>query len=249
MRRRVHPLRRRKAVLAGLDEHIAANDHAEFFWFPYTDRVQLKRNNIVAADDRPLSRFRGWLDDELLANTVFLAACRLGRAVPAAVPMINALSARALTPRTYTGASYEVFCTPRRVRFIEMEYAVPRAALGEALAGLHRIIEKLPFKVQFPVEVRFTGPDDAWMSHGYGRNNAYLAIHQYSGAPYEPYLKAFEEICIGLEGRPHWGKLHYREAASLRNAYPRFDDFLAVRDQLDPGRVFANPHLDTILGP
>ncbi len=86
------------------------------------------------------------------------------------------------------------------------------------------------------------------MSHGYGRENAYVAIHQFSSLPYEPYFRAFEEVCAGLEGRPHWGKLHYRDAASLRAAYPHFDDFLAARDRLDPGRVFANAHLERVLG-
>src|SRR3712207_1620818 len=46
-------------VLAGLDEHLAANEHVEFYWYPYTDRAQLKRNNTVPAADRPLSRLRG----------------------------------------------------------------------------------------------------------------------------------------------------------------------------------------------
>jgi L-gulonolactone oxidase len=235
-------------VLPALAEQIEAHDHVELYWFPYTDRVQLKRNDIVPANDQPLSRLRGWLDDELLANTVFAGACRLGRAVPAVVPVISAVSARALTARTYTDRSDRVFCTPRRVRFVEMEYEIPRAALPEVLAALPRIIDGLPFKVQFPVEVRFTGPDDVWLSHGYGRESAYVAIHQYSGAEYEPYFRAFEQVCAPLGGRPHWGKMHYRDAASLRTAYPRFDDFLAVRDRLDPGRVFANPYLDRVLG-
>jgi FAD/FMN-containing dehydrogenase len=51
-----------------------------------------------------------------------------------------------------------------------------------------------------------------------------------------------------LEGRPHWGKLHWRTAADLRPAYPAFDNFLRLRDELDPARVFANPYLDTVLG-
>jgi L-gulonolactone oxidase len=235
-------------VLAGLTEQIATHDHVEFYWFPYTERVQLKRNDVVPVNDRPLSRLRGWIDDDLLANTVFAGACRLGRAVPAVVPTISAISARALTARTYTDRSDRVFCTPRRVRFVEMEYAIPRAALSEALSALPGIIDTLPFKVQFPVEVRFTGPDDVWMSHGYGRENAYIAIHQYSGAPFEPYFRAFERVCAELGGRPHWGKMHYRDAASLRAVYPRFDDFLAARDQLDPDRVFANPYLERVLG-
>jgi len=235
-------------VLACLDEELAGNDHLEFFWYPYTDRAQLKRNNKVPASDRPLSAFRGWLDDELLANTAWNAVCRLGRAIPAAVPTINAFSARALTARTYTGRSDQVFCTQRRVRFTEMEYAIPREALPEVLSALPSIIENLPFKVQFPVEVRFTGPDDAWLSHGYGRESAYIAVHQFDGTPYEPYFRAVEALCEPLGGRPHWGKLHYREAESLRQAYPKFDDFRAARDQLDPGRIFTNAYLDRVLG-
>ena len=235
-------------VLASLDEEIAGNEHVEFYWYPYTDRAQLKRNNTVPASDWPLSRFRGWLDDEFLANTVFQGACRLGRRVPAVVPTISAVAARALTARTYTGRSDRVFCTPRRVRFTEMEYEVPRAAMPEVLAALPRIIDGLPFKVQFPVEVRFTGPDDVWLSHGYGRESAYIAVHQFTGSPYEPYFRAVEAVCEPLGGRPHWGKLHYRDADSLRRAYPRFDDFLAVRDKLDPDRVFTNAYLDRVLG-
>jgi L-gulonolactone oxidase len=235
-------------VLADLPGRIAENDHFEFYWFPYTDQVQVKTNNRVPLDDRPLPRFRGWLDDEFLANTVFAGACRLGRAVPSLVPPISALSVRALSARTYTGRSDRVFCTPRRVRFTEMEYGLPRAALPEALTALRRLVDGLPFKVLFPVEVRFTAPDDIWLSHGYRRESAYLAIHQYVGAPYEPYFRAFEQVAIGLGGRPHWGKLHYRDAASLRPAYPRFADFLAVRDRLDPDRVFANAYTERVLG-
>src|SRR4051812_38467908 len=137
-------------VLAGLDEWIAANDHVEFYWYPYTDRAQLKRNNKVAVNDQPLSRFRGWLDDEFLANTVFQGACRIGRAVPGTVPAISALAARALTARTYTDRSDRVFCTPRRVHFTEMEYAIPRPALSEVPAALPPAVGEPPFKIQFP---------------------------------------------------------------------------------------------------
>jgi len=235
-------------VLAQLDEQIASHDHVEFFWYPYTQLAQLKRNKTVPVSDRPLSSFRRWLDDEFIANTLWQGVCGLGRATPALVPAINAISARALTARTYTDRSDRVFCTSRRVRFLEMEYEIPRAALPEVLSTLPRMIEELPFKVQFPVEVRFTGPDDIWLSHGYGRKSAYIAVHQYLGSPHEPYFRAFESICASLGGRPHWGKMHFRDADSLRPVYPHFDDFLGVRDKLDPARVFTNGYLDRILG-
>ncbi|GAA1812621.1 D-arabinono-1,4-lactone oxidase [Luedemannella flava] len=235
-------------VLSGLDEYVGTNEHFEFFWFPYTERTQTKVNNRVAVSDAPLPGWRRWLDDDLLANRVFAGACRLGRAVPAVIPTINAISARALSPREYTGVSHEVFVTSRRVRFVEMEYGIPRAALPEAFAGLRRVIDSLPYRITFPAEVRFTAADDIWLSHGYGRENAYVAIHQFVGMPYEEYFRGFEAVCAALDGRPHWGKMHYRDAASLRAAYPRFDDFLAVRDRLDPGRAFANDYTERVFG-
>jgi L-gulono-1,4-lactone dehydrogenase len=235
-------------VLAGIDDWIPAHDHVEFYWYPYTDRAQLKINDRVPANDRPLSKFRGWLDDEFLSNTVFQAVMRLGKALPGTVPTISAVAARALTARRYTERSDRVFCTPRRVHFTEMEYEVPRAALPEVIDALPRVIGALPFKVQFPVEVRFTGPDDIWLSHGYGRESAYVAVHQFTGVEYEPYFRAVEAVCQPLGGRPHWGKLHYRSADDLRPVYEKFDDFVAVRDRLDPARVFTNDYLDRVLG-
>jgi L-gulonolactone oxidase len=96
--------------------------------------------------------------------------------------------------------------------------------------------------------VRFTASDDIWLSHGYGRDNAYIAIHQFGGMPYEQYFREFEAVGSALGGRPHWGKMHYRTAETLRPVYPRFDDFLAVRDKVDPNRVFANDYTRQILG-
>jgi L-gulonolactone oxidase len=235
------------SVFDDLDTHVRSNDHFEFYWFPYTDLVQIKRNNRVPVSDTPLSRWRGWLDDEFLSNRVFAGACRLGRSVPALVPTITRVSARALSPRVYTAPSHEVFCTPRRVRFVEMEYGIPRAALPAAFEGLRRVVDSLPFKVVFPVEVRFTAGDDIWLSHGYRRDSAYIAIHQYVGMPYEPYFRGFEAVAASLDGRPHWGKQHFQDASYLASVYPRFQDFQAVRDKLDPARLFTNDYLDRIL--
>jgi L-gulonolactone oxidase len=237
------------SVLDAVDELVGENDHFEFYWFPYTDRVHAKSNNRVPASDAALPGWRGWLDDEFVSNTVFGAACRLGRAAQRTVPTIQRIGTRLLSERTYTGRSDEVFCSPRRVRFNEMEYGLPRAALREAFAGLQSIVDSLPFRVVFPVEVRFTAADDIWLSHGYGRDSAYIAIHQFVGMPYEEYFKRFEDLATSLDGRPHWGKMHWRDASSLAAVYPRLRDFVAVRDKLDPGRVFANPYLSRVLGP
>lgn len=235
-------------VLSTLDELVTDNDHVDFYWFPYTERCNVKRNNRVDGPLAPLTGRRRWLDDELLSNGVFEALCRVGRAIPTAVPRITDISARAISTRTYTDRSDRVFCSPRRVRFVEMEYAVPRAALPDAFAGLRRAVDSCGIPIVFPVEVRAAAADDIWLSMAYGRDSAYLAVHQFVGMPYEPYFRAVEAVMRDLDGRPHWGKLHWRDAESLRAAYPRYDDFRAVRDRLDPERVFANEYTRQVLG-
>jgi L-gulonolactone oxidase len=90
--------------------------------------------------------------------------------------------------------------------------------------------------------------DDIWLSTAYGRDTAYIAIHQYVGLPYQEYFAAFESIVASVNGRPHWGKLHTLESERLAVLYPRFADFRRLRDRVDPDRRFANPYLDQVLG-
>ena len=238
-------------AIRSLDDLAAANEHVEFYWFPHTDLALLKENNRPRPGEPTprLGRFRTWFDDEFVANSAFGVVCRVGRARPSLVPRLNRVVARAITPRTFTAPSYDVFVSPRRVRFVEMEYAVPRAAASEAFAAIRDVIDRERLEVSFPVEVRVAAGDDIPLSTASGRDSAYFAIHMFKGVAFDRYFRAVEQRMRALDGRPHWGKMHYRTAADLRPAYPRFDEFLAVRDRLDPDRVFTNPYLDTVLGP
>ena len=238
------------AVLDDLDENVLGNDHFEFYWFPHTRRVLTKRNNRVLAGTelRPVGRFRHWLDDEFLSNQVFEGVNRITTRRPGMIPRVNGIAARLLGARDYIDRSHRVFASVRTVRFREMEYAVPRAAVPQVLAEIERYLATSGEQVGFPVEVRFAAPDDIWLSTAHERESGYVAVHQYHRREYEPYFRAVEVIAKDVGGRPHWGKLHFRDAESLRAAYPRFDDFVTVRDKLDPQRVFGNDYLARVLG-
>ena len=149
----------------------------------------------------------------------------------------------------YVAVSHEVFCSPRRVRFVESEWAIPRAALPAAFAEIRALIDRLPSPVSFPIEARFLGADDVPLSTAYGRDTAYVACHAYVGTPHDAYFAGLEEIMWAHEGRPHWGKLHRRTATELRERYERFDEFVGLRDRIDPEGRFANSYLDRVLGP
>ncbi len=237
-------------VLAHVDVSAEANDHFEFYWFPHTERVLTKRNNRVPEGTarRPLPAWREKLDDDLLSNRFFELTNRVATRMPRSTRSINAVASRALSERQYTDSSHKVFVTAREVRFMEAEWAFPRASLSEVLLELREWVNTHDERISFPVECRVAAADDVWLSTAYERQSCYVAIHRYHRQERGAYFDAFEAIAVEHGGRPHWGKLHTRDADYLRGVYPRFDDFVAVRDRVDPERRFANPYLERVLG-
>ncbi|MBT2480454.1 D-arabinono-1,4-lactone oxidase [Streptomyces sp. ISL-94] len=235
-------------VTAEFEQHFAENEHFEFYWFPHTGNCNTKRNNRSQGPAAPPGPVSAWIEDELLSNGLFQAVNSLGRAVPATIPSIARVASRALSARTYTDIPYKVFTSPRRVRFVEMEYALPRERVVEALRELCAMVDRSRLRISFPVEVRTAPADDIALSTASGRETAYIAVHMYKGTPYQAYFTAAERIFTELGGRPHWGKVHTRDAEYLAKVYPRFAEFTALRDRLDPDRVFGNDYLRRVLG-
>ncbi len=229
---------------------VEAADHFEMYWWPHTDRLMTKTNTRLPLDAgrAPVGVFSNWIEEEVMSNGALALMCGLGHLAPGITPSINRLATKVYGDREYTDHSYEVFTAPRRVRFREMEYALPLDEVPAALHELRAMIEASGWRISFPVEVRAAAPDDNWLSTAHGRESGYIAVHRYVKDDPEEYFRAAEQIFLAHGGRPHWGKMHHLDAAVLSERYPRFGDFLAVRDRLDPDRTFRNPYLDRVLG-
>ncbi|MRG60907.1 FAD-binding protein [Agromyces sp. CFH 90414] len=239
-----------EGVLENWQERVAGADHFEFYWFPHTDTALTKTNTRLPGDAPrdPIGPVSRWIDDELLANGAYRAICALGRVAPGVTPFFARQVDKLTGDREFTDHSPSVFTTHRTVRFREMEYAVPLDAVPDAFHELCRLIERRGWRISFPVEVRAAARDENWLSTAYGRPSGYIAVHRYFREDPTEYFAAVEQILLAHGGRPHWGKLHTLGAEALRGRYPRFDDFLAVRDELDPERRFQNAYLERVLG-
>jgi FAD-linked oxidoreductase len=238
-------------ALGTFDKMCEESHHVDMYWFPHTDRMLTKRNVRLDADlgeAEPLSPFRRWLDDDFLSNTAFGALTAAANKVPRLIPPMNRMNARLLGARTYSDVPHRVFIAERNVVFREMEYAVPRAVGLEVLREARRVLDASDLTISFPVEIRVAPADDIALSTASGRDSFYLAFHTHRAADHREYFALMESIMRAHDGRPHWGKVHTRTAADLAPAYPRFDEFLALRDRLDPDRVFANDYLRRVLG-
>ncbi|GAA4491178.1 D-arabinono-1,4-lactone oxidase [Microbacterium panaciterrae] len=237
-------------VLETVHERVAAADHFEFYWFPHTDVALTKTTERLpeSAPRHPLPAVGRWIDETLLSNGVYRVVCAAGALAPAITPPFSRLAVTLTGDREYTDLSHRVLTQSRTVRFREMEYALGQDQVVPAFREVKALIEKRGWRIEFPVEVRFAAADDRWLSTAYERDSAYIAVHRYWRHDPREYFEAVEQIMLDHGGRPHWGKLHTLDAAQLRERHPRFDDFVALRDRMDPERRFGNRYLERVIG-
>lgn len=237
-------------VLDSWPELTASADHVEFYWFPHTSRALVKRNCRLPADAarQPLSRSQSMIDDELVSNALFEGLNRVMTWAPGLTPRINRIAARVVADRTYADASHQVFVSPRRVRFREMEYAIARDQLPAVLREIQELIERRGWRISFPLEVRVAAADDVWLSTAYQRPTAYVAVHAYHRHAFVDYFRGVQDIFRAADGRPHWGKMHTLGAADFAALYPKFAAAQDIRQTVDPGGLFASPYLQGVLG-
>jgi FAD-linked oxidoreductase len=238
-------------VLEGFSGRVRGSDHFAFSWLPHTGLAMTTASTQVSPEGRPEPRGRmaRFIGDELMENGVKMLTSGIGAVVPAFAPQINRITARVSGGRDYTEAVTRVLASSRRVRVQEMEYALPLAAVPSAFVEVHTLIERRGWRISFPLRVRTAAAETAWLSPSGGRESGHIAIPWSAREDSSEYFRAVEAILRAHGGRPHWGKIHQQDAVSLARMYPHFDDFLAVRERLDPERSFGNPYLARVLGP
>ena len=236
-------------VLGSFHDLAAANDHFEFFVFPHTEKALTIRRNRTEKPPHPRGAVRTWLSDVVIENGLGDLLLRVARARPSTIPRFTRLAAQMMAQGEHLDRSYRIFANRRTIRFTEMEYALPRDEGPAAVRAVLDLLEEGRFQVPMPIECRVVAGDDAYLSPAHDRDTTYVAVHQYRGMEWRPYFEAVEEIMRARGGRPHWGKRHFQTAATLAPLYPRWDDFAAARDELDPSRVFTNEYAERVLGP
>ena len=192
-------------TLARLEEHVSSNDHFEFFVFPYTQSALIRRMRRSREVPSPPPRWRRHLQEEIIENRALGAVCHVGRAFPGLTPKLNSLIASAMSVAEVEDHAYKVYATTRSVRFTEMEYAIPRAHAREAVERVLELVARRRLPILFPLEVRFSAADDAFLSTANARDTCYVAVHQYHAMEFETYFRAVERIMDDYAGRPAFG--------------------------------------------
>jgi|TARA_B100001094_G_scaffold127927_1_gene123998 L-gulonolactone oxidase len=235
-------------IISRFEHAELSSDFVEFFWFPYTDIAEIKicnKTNSFPSRVKTVSKF---VNDEIIRNLGFDLLNRFWLRFPGTVNRSMQLLTKEGDRPTRVDISHKIFCSKRRVKFIEMEYAVPREQLFDAFEAVRHITEGLRIPVTFPVEIRTLGADHIPLSMANGRDTGFIAIHLYNHAKSRAFFHEVEKAMRQFAGRPHWGKIHNLDSSDLVKLYPQWNEFTEARQALDPDGHFTNSYLERVLG-
>ncbi len=203
-------------VMPKIDELVAATRHFEFFWQPDRDLFACKSLTE--------------LDEEHSA------------------PVADGESPEAeqIEKRERRGWSHRIISSIRDDKHTEMEYAVPAEKGPACFAELRDMIKTRFPDLQWPLEYRTLAADELPISVASGRPTVTISAHQDVALDDRPLFTACEEVFRRYEGRPHWGKVHYRTGQELAELYPAYRRWWEVRDRYDPDGRFVTKYLEQL---
>lgn len=240
---------RRKVWLQPIDDLLrdapalaAKHRHFEMFILPFTGYGAAVMHEVYEGNDMLLPSAA---EDEMLADLRRLRDW-LGR-----FPALRTWAAQRFIDPGQTEEARErahrLLSTVRSSRFNETEWHVPAengiACLRQVIDAIHQ--HNVAF---YPIEFRWVRGDGAWLSPFHGRDSCSIALHAAAGESYDYLVQIGATLCQAHGGRPHWGKMHPLAASALAPLYPRWRDFLALRQSFDPQGRMLNDHLRSLFG-
>lgn len=233
-----------KTALSKYKERLQENRHLEMFYFPMGDWSMVKMMNMTDEEVSPRG-FSHKFNDIVLENWLYELLNILATKTKS-YKSLDQLMRKFVSHNTKVAWSHQAFPTDRNIRFMEMEYNLPTEKFEEVLEEIKHTIKTHNFQTLFPIEIRFVKGDELWLSPAYQRDSVYFAIHTYITENYRPYFNEVEKIFRKHQGRPHWGKWHTSTASYFEQVYPKWQDFLKLRKELDPEGVLLNEHLKEV---
>lgn len=233
-------------ALNQLHHSFCTNRNYEFFWFPYTNFVFEKKGNIT---DLPSTTnlLKKNFNDYFLENGMLWLLCEGSRYLPNLYRKnANWFLQKMNTNLNQTMESIHYYATPRYVNHREIEYALPLTQAIAALGEIKKMLNEHQGHVSFPIEVRCAAADDIYLSPGFDCESVWIAVHAYTRDEYQDFFRKAEQIFLHFGGRPHWGKLHWLSHNQLKERYPCWDKFMAIRKELDPKGIFLNKYLQEL---
>ncbi|EPC4027479.1 D-arabinono-1,4-lactone oxidase [Aeromonas salmonicida] len=150
------------------------------------------------------------------------------------------------------GNVYQILCKGIPAPQINCEVAVPLHRMNEALETLQAWQQANPGVLHYPFILRCTGPSEAWLSAAYDKSVCWVGFLVYLAADGTfvngsmEQMRELQQLLVPLGGIPHFGKHLAMDLYDFPALLPRWNDFLALKGELDPHGRFENRWLSDL---
>ena len=150
------------------------------------------------------------------------------------------------------GNVYQILCKGIPAPQINCEVAVPLHRMNEALETLQAWQQANPGVLHYPFILRCTGPSEAWLSAAYGQPVCWIGFLVYLAADGTfvngsmEQMRELQQLLVPLGGIPHFGKHLAMDLYDFPALLPRWNDFVALKAELDPHGRFENRWLSDL---
>ena len=152
-------------------------------------------------------------------------------------------------PQSRIEKSYEIFIIPFYVSSqTQQELAISIEDCLKSLQTLHKFVIQNRIGVNSYIEIRNVKSDEFWLSPNYRRDSCHLTqvLYHPDADIFKQYFFDYVDLIGEFQPRPHWGKHFNMNASRLNTVYPKFKDFLTIKNRLDPASVFTNAFLENL---
>jgi len=228
------------------------DDYMRFWWAPHTNRVQYWKAFRTTENVTKQSKTENWFQDIFKGNIIHEFGLWITSFFPNSIPKLNKLMFSILLNRenAYVTDFLDGFTLPILVKQSVMEYGIPISETAAVLQKIKTLLKEKQYKVHMPIEVRFAPSNESALSMAYGTKTCYIGIIAYKPygkvIDYKAYFNDVHDIFAAHQGRPHWAKVTHYSKEELSAQYPKWNDFVQLKNKLDPKGMFMNDFLKRI---
>lgn len=237
--------------LANLPSYLAKHHFVRILWLPHTDKGYV----ILGDKETENSEFKAkkspfYLKYRRLFSKILY---KYTQHKPSLVVYVNKFLASVFfsVKKEHVGSLYDATVTKSRAGTMELsEWTV-------AYEDFYKLFEDLKKELNdsgnqafahIPMDIRFVKKDNAWLSNAFQKNIVTVGCVCRNASAADTY-KAFEvmeNVFLKYQGTPHWAKRHQLNYQHFEQLYPMWEQFVDLREKLDPTDKFLNPYLTTI---
>src|SRR5699024_11178194 len=139
-----------------------SNRHFEFFWITQTKTTQMKTLNPQREVNKQKIKGTNKFNDFIMENGALGLVSEMSRIQPMLSKFASKMIARGVPTGKTVGQSYQMYATPRLVKFTEMEYSIPAEHMASAVEHINDALQKNSCNTNFPIECRFAKAETLW---------------------------------------------------------------------------------------